>query len=179
MAVSRPMSRIRGDVFPESLSRLLHRSWSDAYGTANRPGMRLGSKILLSSALVIAVLMAVSALSLAAVGRLVSVNRDVISRTIPAMSLTAEVREAIPRLRALEARNVVLRDARYATAWNETATRVAGDLERLAEFPLNEQETQHRLSAMAAFQEYQLLFAEEQALLQRGDRSRALQLANT
>src|SRR5262250_2110056 len=120
MGVSRPMSRIRDDVFPGSLSRLLRRSWWEAYGSANGPGMRLGSKILLSSALVIAVLMGVSALSLAAVGRLVTVNRDVISLTIPAMSLTAEVREAILRLRALEARNVVLSDARYATAWNET-----------------------------------------------------------
>jgi signal transduction histidine kinase len=140
--------------------------------------MRLSSKILLSSALVIAVLMGVSALSLAAVGRLVSVNRDIISRTIPAMSLTAGAREAIPRLRALETRNVVLRDARYATAWNETATQVAGDMERLAEFPLSEQETQHRLRAIAAFQQYQLLFAEEQALLQRGDRPRALHLSD-
>ena len=155
-----------------------HPGISRSHGVPGPPGMRLSSKILLSCALVIVVLMGVSALGLAAVGRLVSVNRDIVNRTIPAMSLTAAAREAIPRLRTLETRSVVLRDPRYAAAWNETATQVAESFERLAEFPLNEHEAQQRLRAVAAFQEYQLLFAEEQALLQRGDRSRALHLTD-
>src|SRR2546428_200199 len=67
-------------------------------------GMRLSSKIFLSSALVIVVLAGVSALSLGAVGRLVSVNREITTRTIPALSLTASAREAIPPLLGLEAR---------------------------------------------------------------------------
>src|SRR5499426_239196 len=179
MEVSRPMSRIRDQGQPwERVVRWGRESRLDPYRGAHVPGMRLSSKILLSSALVIVVLTGVSAMSLVAVGRLVSAHRDVIDRTIPAMNVTASAREAIPRLRALETRRVVLRDARYAAAWNETATQVAEDFERLAEFPLNAQETEHRLRAVAAFQEYQLLFAEEQALLQRGDRSRALQLTD-
>ena len=150
----------------------------DPYRNAHGRGLRLGSKILLSSALVIVVLTGVSALSLGAVGRLVSVNRDIIDRTIPAMSLTASAREAIPRLRGLETRSVVLRDARYAIAWNEAATQVAEHFERLAEFPLNEQETQYRLQASAAFQEYRRIVAEGQAHLQRGDRPHALRLTD-
>jgi len=64
-------------------------------------GMRLSSKMFLSSALVILVLTSVSALSLGAVGSLVSVNRETTTHTIPAMSLTASARDAIPRLVAL------------------------------------------------------------------------------
>src|SRR5438128_2149079 len=95
--------------------------------------MRLGTKIFLTSALVIVVLAGVGVLSLRAVGRLVSANREIATRTIPALRLTASAREAIPPLVRLEARVVVLGDARYATAWTERAARVADDLERLAE----------------------------------------------
>jgi hypothetical protein len=69
-----------------------------------RLGMRLSSKIFLASALVIVVLAGVSALSLGAVGGLVSVNREITTRTIPALGLAASSREAIPRLSRLEAR---------------------------------------------------------------------------
>ena len=95
-------------------------------------GMRLSSKMFLSSALVIVVLTSVSVLSLGAVGRLVSVNRETATRTIPAMSLTASVRDAIPRLLGLEARALVLGDERYVTAWNDLAATIAGDLDHLA-----------------------------------------------
>src|SRR5439155_18328501 len=61
----------------------------------NLAGMRLSSKIFLASALVIVVLAGVSALSLGAVGGLVSVNREITTRTIPALSLAASVRDAI------------------------------------------------------------------------------------
>jgi hypothetical protein len=66
--------------------------------------MRLSSKIFLASALVILVFAGVSALSLSAVGRLVSVNREIAVSTIPALTLTASAREAMPKLLALEAR---------------------------------------------------------------------------
>jgi signal transduction histidine kinase len=142
-------------------------------------GMPLSSKMFLSSALVIAVLTSVSALSLGAVGRLVSVNRETTTRTIPAMSLTASARDAIPRLVGLETRALVLRDERYVAAWNEMATRVAEDLEHLAELPLSEPETRHRLVASAALQEYRSIVGEEHALLRRGDRGGALRLTDT
>src|SRR3989304_2307824 len=49
--------------------------------------MRLGSKIFLTSALVIVVLAGVGVLSLRAVGRLVSVNREITTQTVPALRL--------------------------------------------------------------------------------------------
>ena len=141
-------------------------------------GMRLSSKIFLSSALVIVVLAGVSALSLGAVGRLVSVNREITTRTIPALSLTASAREAIQPLLGLEARAVVLGDRRYATAWTELAARIAEDLERLAEYALSEREALHLREASAAFEEYRRIVGQEQALLGRGDRARAVRLTD-
>lgn len=140
--------------------------------------MRLGSKIFLTSALVIVVLAGVGALSLRAVGRLVSAHREIATRTIPALRLTASAREAIPPLARLEARAVVLGDARYTTAWTERAARVADDLERLAQFPLNESEAVHFRAARAAFEGYRRIVAEEQALIRRGDRGGAMRLSN-
>src|SRR2546428_3968112 len=141
-------------------------------------GMRLSSKIFLSSTLVIVVLAGVSALSLGAVGRLVSVNREITTRTIPVLSLTASAREAIQPLLGLEARAVVLGDRRYATAWTALAARLAEDLERLAEYALSEREALHLREASAAFEEYRRIVAEEQALLGRGDRARAVRLTD-
>src|SRR5256712_7506779 len=141
--------------------------------------MRLGSKIFLTSALVIVVLAGVGVLSLRAVGRLVSANQEIATRTIPALRLTASAREGIPPLVRLEARAVVLADARYATAWTERAARVADDLEHLAQFPQSQSEAVHFGAARAAFEGYRRLVAEEQALIRRGDRARALRLSNT
>jgi two-component system cell cycle sensor histidine kinase/response regulator CckA len=141
--------------------------------------MRLGSKIFLTAALVIVVLTGVGFLSLRAVGRLVSVNREIATRTVPAVRLTASAREAIPALVRLEARAVVLGDARYATAWTERAARVAQDLESLATYSQSEQEALHLRQARAALAGYRRIVAEEQALLQRGDRARAVRLHET
>ena len=142
-------------------------------------GMRLSSKMFLSSALVIVVLTSVSVLSLGAVGRLVSVNRETATRTIPAMSLTASVRDAMPRLVGLEARALVLGDERYVTAWNDLAATIAGDLDHLAELPLSQPEIRHGLAASGAFLEYRRVVSEELALLRHGDRAGALRLTDT
>src|SRR5437773_6874144 len=82
--------------------------------------MRLGSKIFMTSALVIIVLAGVGFLSLRALGRLVSVNREIATRTVPTLRLTASAREAIAPLVRLEARAIVLGDPRYATAWTRS-----------------------------------------------------------
>ncbi len=55
--------------------------------------MRLGSKIFLTSALVIVVLAGVGVLSLLAVDRLVFVNREIATQAVPALRLTASTRE--------------------------------------------------------------------------------------
>src|SRR5213596_1129855 len=122
--------------------------------------MRLGSKIFLTSALVIVVLAGVGVLSLLAVDRLVSVNQE------------------IATLMRLEARAVVLGDARYATAWTERATQVTQDLERLAEYAQSEWEAMHLRAASAAFEAYRRVVAEEHALLRRGDRARAVRMTD-
>ena len=148
------------------------------WSVAGRVGRRLGSKPFLTSALVIVLLAGVGFLSLRAVGRLVSVNREIATRTVPAVRLTASAREAIPALVRLEGRAVVLGDPRYATAWIERAARVAEDLERLAGYAQSEQEAVHLRAARAAFEGYRRIVAEEQALLRRGDRARALRLSD-
>ncbi len=173
-----PLSESRGVATNSGRRRWRSLWWFDPHGSGHHLGMRLSSKIFLTSAVVIVVLGGVGAFSLAALSRLVSVNREITSRAMPAMSLTAAAREAIPRLRQLEARALVLGDRRYLTAWTETAAQVAEDLQRLAEYPLTEQERRHHREASAAFGAYQALVAEEEALLQRGDRARALRLTD-
>ena len=79
--------------------------------------MRLASKIFLTSSLVILVLAGVGALSLGAVGRLVSVNREITTQTVPALRVSSGLRDQMLSLARLEARYSVLKDARYATAW--------------------------------------------------------------
>jgi len=141
--------------------------------------MRLSSKIFLASALVILVFAGVSALSLGAVGRLVSVNREITVSSIPALSHTASARDAIPRLLGLEARALVLGDPRYATAWTDLARQVTEDLQQLADYPLSDREALHHRRASAAFAEYRRTFEAEQMLLRRGDRAGALRLTET
>jgi signal transduction histidine kinase len=152
--------------------------WTDPRGRDEGLGMRLRSKIFLASALVIVVLAGVSALSLAAVGRLVSANREITAHAIPALSLAASAREAIPPLLGLEARAVVLGDQRYAAAWTKLAAQLAEDFERLATYALSEREARHLREARAAFEEYRRIVAEEHALLRRRDRARAGRLTD-
>jgi len=152
--------------------------WFDPYGSGHYPGLRLSSKIFIASAVAIVVLTSVGAFSLAALSGLVSVNRQITSRAMPMLSLTAAAHEAIPRLRQLETRALILGDRRYLTAWTETAAQIAEDFQQLAEYPLTEQERRYHREASGAFGAYQSLVAEEQALLQRGDRASALRLTD-
>ena len=140
--------------------------------------MRLASKIFLTSALVIVVLAGVGALSLRAVASLVSVNREIAIRAVPALRLTSSAREKMAPLLRLEARAAVLGDASYASAWSERAAQVAGDLERLREHAQSRWEALHLSEAIAAFGGYRRVVAEEQALLRRGDREGALRMTD-
>lgn len=139
--------------------------------------MRLSSKIFLTAALVIVVLAGVGFLSLRAVRSLVSVNRDIVTRTGPALRLTASAREAISPLRRLEARATVLGDDRYARAWSERAERVTQDLEGLTIYVPSEPERLHLGQARIAFAAYRRVVAEEHALV-RGRRAATPRLAN-
>jgi len=141
--------------------------------------MRLASKIFLTSTLVIAVLAGVGALSLRAVDRLVTVNREITTVTVPALRLAASVREAIAALTRLEARTLVLSDGRYEKAWNERAVLVARDLERLGYYATSGAEAARLREARIAFDAYRRVFEEEQRLVMQDERERAMQLADT
>jgi signal transduction histidine kinase len=142
-------------------------------------GTRLAAKPFVISLLVIVVLAVVGYLSFHAVGNLVSVNREIATRTIPAVRLAASTREAITPLVKLEQRAVVMGDPGYATAWNERASRVAEDLERLAQYAQSQREGQQLAAARAAFERYRGVVTTEQDLLRRGARARALALTDT
>jgi signal transduction histidine kinase len=141
--------------------------------------MRLAAKPFLISLLVIVVLATVGFLSFYAVGNLVSVNRDIATRTVPAMRLAASTRESIAPLVRLETRAAVLGDPRYVTAWTERADRITEDLQRLASYMQSEPEVMRLAAAREAFEKYRATVVEEHSLLRRRNRERTLRLSNT
>jgi len=141
--------------------------------------MRLAAKPFLVSLLVIVVLATVGFLSFYAVGNLVSVNREIATRTVPAMRLAASTRESIAPLVRLETRAAVLGDSRYVVAWTERAERVAGDLQRLAQYVQSEPEAMRLGAAREAFEKYRTSVTGELSLLPRRGREDTLRLSNT
>src|SRR5438045_4095995 len=134
--------------------------------------MRLASKIFLASSLVILVLAGVGALSLGAVGRLVSVNREITTQTVPALRVSSSLRDQMLSLARLEARYSVLKDARYATAWRERAARADDEFVRLRTLVRTPRERALLAEAAAAFDAYRDAVAAEQA---RPSRERTLE----
>ena len=139
--------------------------------------MRLASKIFLTSAAVVVVLGAVGVLSLRAVGRLASVNREITTRTVPALRLAASTRDAVPALVRLEARFLVLNDTRFIGAWNERAERLRVSLIRLREYATSAQETRLLDAATESFERYYGTVGQIQALIGRNQRARAAALS--
>ncbi len=95
--------------------------------------MKLGVKLFLAFSLVLGVLFVVGGLSLRALDRLVSVNRDITTRTLPAVRYVSAAHEAMPGLARLEGRMLILRDAAYAAAWSDRMAQVREDLGRLSD----------------------------------------------
>lgn len=116
--------------------------------------MRLASKIFLGFSLVIVILATVGVLGLRAVGRLVSVNREISSEALPALRLTSGVRDTLLTMARLEARLNVLRDPRYATLWRESAAHARADLAQLADLLHTASEATRLTAARAAFESY-------------------------
>ena len=116
--------------------------------------MRLASKIFLGFSLVIVILATVGVLGLRAVGRLVSVNREISSEALPALRLTSGVRDTLLTMARLEARLHVLRDPRYATLWRESAAHARADLAQLADLLHTASESARLATARAAFESY-------------------------
>jgi signal transduction histidine kinase len=123
------------------------------------------------------VLGVVGVLGLRAVGRLASVNREITTRTVPALRLAASTRDAVPALVRLEARFLALNDTRFIGAWNERADRLRASLIRLHEYPTNAQETRLLEDASESFERYYGTVGQIQALLARGQRVRAAALS--
>src|SRR5256714_1116620 len=134
--------------------------------------MRLASKIFLASSLVILVLAGVGALSLGAVGRLVSVNREITTQTVPALRVSSGLRDQMLSLARLEARYSVLKDARYATAWRARAAQADDEFDRLRTLVRTPRERALLAETAAVFDAYRDAVAAEQA---RPSRERTLE----
>jgi signal transduction histidine kinase len=141
--------------------------------------MRLASKIFLASTLVILVLVGVAAWSLRAVDRLVSVNREISTRTIPALRIEASLRESLLALVRLETRYLVLRDQTYVSLWGERAARIGTDFEFLERFLATEDERARLGDVKLAFAEYGAAVGTERELVWRGETVRATQVSET
>lgn len=141
--------------------------------------MRLGAKLFLAVSLVTAVLFLVGGLSLRAVGRLVAVNRDISTRTVPAVRHASAIHDAMPGLVGLEARTVILKDPRYVNRWTERMVQVREDLERLS--PLLTTRGQRALlgEASSALDDYEQNVAQAQELVRQGQRQQAVLLVET
>ncbi len=139
--------------------------------------MRLASKMFLTSALVVVVLAVVGVLSLRAVGRLASVNREITTRTVPALRLATSTRDAVPLMVRLEARFLVLHDPRFTEAWTERGERLRANLDRLREYATSRDETRLLDEATETFERYRGTVGQVQALVGRGERTRAIALS--
>ena len=140
--------------------------------------MRLGWKIFGASALVIAILVGVAGWSLGAMGRLVTANRDIATRSVPSVQIENTVRDSLDRLERLEARYLVRRDPAYAVDWNERADNVAADLERLGGLVTSAGERAALARVTDAFAAYRRHFDAERKLVARGHVERAQQIAD-
>ncbi|MBI4594006.1 MAG: HAMP domain-containing protein [Candidatus Rokubacteria bacterium] len=141
--------------------------------------MKLASKIFLVCSSVTLVLCVVGALSLWAIAHLVSVNRDITTRAVPAVRRASSVHDAMLALGRREARYLVLGDARYAALWHERASRVRDDLDRLAGLLTTPREATLLAEAGRAFDDYRRVVANEEALVRQGQRWEAQRLAET
>ena len=139
--------------------------------------MRLGPKIFLVSGLAIVALSSSIGWSLLTVKRLVSVNQEIATRSVPALRLQGELRETLHALVRLETRSLVLRDREYARAWSERAARMTEGLRELG----RQLETPEERAALAAtgtaFDDYRAHVEEERRLLDAARPGAALRLA--
>jgi two-component system sensor histidine kinase GlrK len=141
--------------------------------------MRLALKLFLATSLVIGVVILAAGLSLRAVARVVAANRDITTRTVPAVRHAAAARDGLAALARLEGRMLVLGDPRYAALWEERAARVDDDLAWLETLLADPGGAARVREARAAFDAYRRLVTEEVALAERGLRQEALRRAET
>lgn len=139
--------------------------------------MRLGPKIFLVSALAIVALSSSIGWSLLTVKRLVSVNREIATRSVPALRLQGELRETLHALVRLETRVLVLGDREYARAWSERAIRMTEGLDELGRQVETPEERAALAATRTAFADYRTHVEEERRLLAAARPRAALRLA--
>jgi signal transduction histidine kinase len=141
--------------------------------------MKLGAKLFLAVFLVTVVLFVVGGLSLRAVGRLVAVNRDISTGTVPAVRHASAIHDGMPVLVRLEARMVILKDPHYVRRWEDQMAEVRADLGRLS--PLLKTDRQQALlgEASDALDDYAGNVARALALVRQGQREQAVRLVET
>jgi signal transduction histidine kinase len=141
--------------------------------------MKLASKIFLASALVMLVLVAVGIWSVRAVGHLAAVNREIATRAVPAVTRAALAYDAVRSLVRLEARLLVLGDARYAALWDEQAARAREELDALPRLLTTAEERLRFEQAVEAFGRYEAAVREARTWLAAGQRQLALRRSET
>ena len=140
--------------------------------------MRLGSRIFLMCAVIIALLGGVTVFGLRAIGHLVGVNREVVTQAVPAVGVSAAVRDGLVSLARIESRYLVLHDPRYVALWEEKARRTQEDLERLRGYTMAPRAANLLEEALRDFDAYRRLVMKERELMDLGRRNAALALAD-
>jgi two-component system sensor histidine kinase GlrK len=139
--------------------------------------MRLGTKLFLTTSVIIVALVALSGWSLLATNRLAEVSRDIVSRSLPALRLEMSLRQSLDSLVRLEARALLLRETAYAKLWGERAAKAAEDFEVLRSFLATGEEIDRHTESATAFAEYRRLVTTGRNLASGGNRAAALRLA--
>src|SRR6185436_19759505 len=103
--------------------------------------------------------------------------REVATKAIPALSASAGVRDGLYALGRIEARYLVLRDPSYEALWEDRATRMQADLERMRDYGTSRRSGAILEEVLADFQSYRDVVDRERALLRGGKREAALALA--
>src|SRR5439155_1001637 len=80
------------------------------------------------------------------------VNREITTRTVPALRLAASTRDVMPTMVRLEARFLVLQDPRVMTAWNDRADGMRANLDRLRAYATRGTEPRLPDQAAAGFE---------------------------
>jgi signal transduction histidine kinase len=139
--------------------------------------MRLAAKIFLVSAVVVLVLLGSALWSLVTVKRLVTMNRNVVTRVVPALRVESSLRNGVESLVRLETRALVLRDPEYAAAWDGRVAEVRRDLETVAAHLESGEERDAQAMARGALQDYRDRVSEERRLVALGRGAAALAIA--
>jgi signal transduction histidine kinase len=141
--------------------------------------MRLASKIFVTCASVVAVLVGVGAYSIESMRLLIGVNRDIATRNVPALRRTIDAQERLLDLTRLEARSLVLEEAdpRFARVWTEQAAQVRVDLEELRDLVSTRGEAVRLDEAVAAFDQYRDAITRAHRLISGGQRTRGQRVA--